>query len=120
MPIPDKSKPAGQKKGQDPNEVNALQIKLTATFKEQGLFTSVFSDKPNETSAPHAHAGATLVTLKGSASIRLDEGEWQTVVPGDITVIKDDQLHEVKAGNEGWTYLFACSQQEAKRQGLID
>lgn len=103
-----------------PKDITELQQKLTADFVRQGLFVGVYSDKPGEISEPHAHAGATLVTLEGSSQIRLDGGVWQTVVPGDTTIIKDDQLHEVKAGAKGWRYLFACSQAEARRQGLID
>lgn len=101
------------------NELKELVARLTAYFKRRGLFTNTYSDKPNEVSAPHAHGGATLVTLEGSVEVRLDNGTWQTAAPGDITVIKDNQLHEVKAGNAGWRYLFACSQQEARRQGLL-
>ena len=106
--------------GLNPLQVQELQDRLTARFTQHGLFTGVYSDKPGEVSEPHAHAGATLVTLNGSASIRLDQGEWRKVVPGDVTVIEDDQLHAVIAGDRGWKYLFACSQEEAQRQGLIE
>ncbi len=83
------------------------------------MFTGIYSDEPNEVSKPHAHAAATLLPLQGSAKVRLDEGPGRSVVPGDIIYIKDDQLHEVIAGNKGWKYLWAASQEEAKRQGLI-
>ncbi|MEK7059280.1 MAG: AraC family ligand binding domain-containing protein [Patescibacteria group bacterium] len=118
MATPEKPSSSLKREGLNPAELKALQEKLTTEFTERGLFTNVYSDEPNDVSEPHAHAGATLVTLEGSASIRLDEGEWHTAVPGDITVIHEDQLHEVRAGETGWRYLFACSQEEAQRQGL--
>lgn len=117
---PEKPSISSKREALGPTDLQALQERLTVEFTERGLFTGVYSDEPNEESEPHAHAGATLVTLEGSANIRLDGREWRIVIPGDITVIQDDQLHEVKAGNEGWKYLFACSQEEAQRQGLID
>lgn len=103
-----------------PEDVAVLRERLIEEYKERGIFTKVFNDDANEHSVPHAHEGATIVTLTGSAQIRLDEGEWQQVVPGTITTIADDQLHEVITGPDGWGYLFACSQREAQRQGLID
>jgi len=56
------------------NELKELVTRLTADFKRRGLFTNIYSDKPNEVSAPHAHGGATLLTLEGSAEVRLDNG----------------------------------------------
>ncbi len=119
MTTPQKVNSVPSREGLNPTELKALQERLTAEFIERGLFTNVYSDEPNEVSKPHAHAGATLVTLKGSADIRVGGGEWQTAIPGDITVIQDDQLHEVRAGEAGWKYLFATSREEAERQGLI-
>jgi quercetin dioxygenase-like cupin family protein len=110
---------AHEHKGLELEKLKALQANLTAHFQEQGLFTGIYSDAPNEASTPHAHASATLLTLEGSAKVRLDEGPWRTIVPGDVVHIKNEQLHEVLAGDKGWKYLFAASQQEARRQGLI-
>ena len=115
MSIP---KYSNQKVPSEKENVEALQARLTSEYADQGLFTGVFEEAPGERSEPHRHEGATLLTLSGSAKVRLGEGDWQVVLPGDVTVIGDEQMHEVEAGENGWRYLFACSKIEAQRQGL--
>jgi quercetin dioxygenase-like cupin family protein len=87
-------------------------------YSELGLEVRRIVDKPGKVYRPHRHEGVFLFTLKGSAKIKLDDGEWQTTEPGDEIHIEDDQLHEAVSGVDGWEYLFAASTEEMERQGL--
>jgi quercetin dioxygenase-like cupin family protein len=87
-------------------------------YQELGLEVRHIVDEPGEVYEPHRHEGVYLFTVKGSAQIKLDDGEWRTLEPGAEVHIQDDQLHEATAGPNGWEYLFATSPQEMKRQEL--
>ncbi len=88
-------------------------------YKSLGLVALRQSDKPGFVYEPHRHGEVRLYTVKGSASIKLDDGDWRTTSPGQEIIIHDGQLHEAVAGPEGWEYIFASSPEEAKRQGLL-
>lgn len=89
-----------------------------AKYKQLGLEIRRRIDEPGRVYPPHRHEGVFLLTLKGSAKIKLDDSEWQITKPGDKVRINDDQLHEAVSGPNGWEYLFAASPEEMKRQGL--
>jgi quercetin dioxygenase-like cupin family protein len=91
---------------------------LEEKYSKMGLVTRYITDKPGEVYEPHKHGGVYLFTLKGSAKIKLDDGEWQVIEPGQETSIEDNQLHEAIAGPEGWEYIFAATPEELERQGL--
>jgi quercetin dioxygenase-like cupin family protein len=91
-----------------------------AELKYRGLGLEVrhIIDEPGQVYTPHRHEGVFLFTLKGSAEIKLDDGEWQTTKPGVEVHIEDAQLHEAVSGTDGWSYLFAASPEEMERQEL--
>jgi quercetin dioxygenase-like cupin family protein len=89
-----------------------------AKYHRLGLTTRHITDQPGEIYEPHAHEEVYLFTLTGSLKLRLDNGPWQTVEPGQEVHIKTGQRHEAVAGSNGWEYIFAASAAEIKRQGL--
>lgn len=90
----------------------------TAKYKQLGLEIRHITDEPGEIYTPHRHRGVYLFTLRGSAKIKLDNGEWRQTEPGREIHIHDNQLHEAIVGPDGWEYLFATTPEEMKRQGL--
>ena len=100
------------------NMTGSTQEKIEAKYRDMGLETRLIEDPAGEVYEPHRHGGVFLFTLGGSARVKLDDAEWQDVVPGTETQIADNQLHEVVAGPEGWVYIFATTSDEMKNQGL--
>jgi quercetin dioxygenase-like cupin family protein len=89
-----------------------------ARYRSIGLVTRYIVDEPGAVYEPERHEGVYLFTIKGSAKIRLENGEWITVKPGHELKIEDNQLHEAIVGPKGWEYIFAASKEEIERQGL--
>lgn len=87
-------------------------------YHSMGLETRVVVDEPGTVYESHRHQGVRLFTLRGTATVKLDDAEWRNVKAGDELVILDDQLHEARVGNEPWEYIFATTPEEMERQGL--
>lgn len=91
---------------------------IEARYHDKGLETRFIEDHAGEVYEPHRHGGVLLFTLGGSARVKLNDAEWQNVIPGTETQVTDNQLHEAVAGPEGWTYIFATTPEEMKNHGL--
>ncbi len=79
-------------------------------YHDLGLLTEHGTDKPGTVYPPHIHEMTYLYTLTGSLSIRIRDGDWQTLQAGDEFIIQKDELHEAKVGEDGWEYVAAWSE----------
>lgn len=88
--------------------------------EERGLLTFSVEDEPGTTYPLHAHGRVDILTLTGSAELRLgDNGPWFPVCAGEVTVIEAGEKHQAVAGLDGWSYILACTEEEARTQGLL-
>jgi quercetin dioxygenase-like cupin family protein len=100
------------------SNIDRQQQLFTREHGRRGWFTGEFRDQPHEMSAAHRHGDAHLLILEGSVELTLDGTETVSLQAGGEIDIKQDQLHATVAGAEGFRYAFACSPEEAERQGL--
>jgi hypothetical protein len=96
----------------------ALIDEVEWRYRGNGLETIRITDQPGTVYEPHRHEGVRLFTLGGSAMIKLEDNPWQSVEAGEELYIQDDELHEVRVGEQGWEYIFGASAEEMERQGL--
>jgi quercetin dioxygenase-like cupin family protein len=86
-------------------------------YQWMGLKTKHVVDPPGEVYEPHHHGKVYLYSLGGSLKIRLEQGEWRSIKPGQELIIERHQLHEAVVGPDGWEYIFAWDPKEAEEYG---
>lgn len=84
-------------------------------YETLGLITEEGSDKPGTLYAPHKHEKTYLWTVDGSIMIKKGVGNWKTYTAGQECVIEDGEIHEAKVGPDGWKYIAAYDEEEAKK-----
>ena len=92
--------------------------RITKKYENKGLRTKYIQDKPGKIYKPHSHGKVKLYSIAGSVKIRRDNKEWQTINPGEEIIIKRHQVHEAIVGANGWEYIFAWDENEAKKYGI--
>lgn len=86
-------------------------------YTANGLTVEAHHDEAGYTYAPHAHEKTYLSTIAGSVDIKVDQGTWQTLIPGQEFVVGANQLHEAVVGPNGWEYVAGFNADEAAAFG---
>jgi quercetin dioxygenase-like cupin family protein len=88
-----------------------------AKYKKMGLETDYVVDEPGKVYEPHRHSEIHIFfTVKGNVRLKLDNKDWQTLEPGQETMIANNQLHEAVVGSEGWEFVFATTPEGMKQE----
>lgn len=87
-------------------------------YKSQGLVTEEGFDKPGVIYTRHFHERTVLFTISGELTITLYDNNKSRVVvlkPGDEYVVGERQEHSAVTGKDGWGYIAAWDEEEAKK-----
>jgi quercetin dioxygenase-like cupin family protein len=96
-----------------------FEVEVKRKFEAQDLEVRVIKDGPGHEYPEHSHDAVQLAILDGSIEVGLDGEPLQVYYPGSVISIGDGQNHIARIGEDGCTYLFAATQDEMVRQGLV-
>ncbi|HWB39266.1 MAG TPA: hypothetical protein VG604_03435 [Candidatus Saccharimonadales bacterium] len=98
--------------------LDILRHNFEKQAEELGLVTYSFDDDPGQIHEPHSHGRVDILTISGTAELRLGKEPWLPVCAGEVTVIPAGVEHRAIAGQDGWGYVLACTEDEARNQGF--
>jgi quercetin dioxygenase-like cupin family protein len=84
-------------------------------YKSKGLDVEYGKDDPGTKYKPHRHEQTFLYTLSGSLKIKLEDDNWVEVRPYQEFIVDAGKLHEAVVGENGWEYVAAWNEEEAKK-----
>lgn len=84
-------------------------------YKLKGLNVEYGKDEPSTKYEPHRHEQTFLYTLSGSLKIKIEDNKWVELKPHQEFIVGDGKLHEALVGENGWEYVAAWSEEEAKK-----
>ena len=84
-------------------------------YRSRGLIAERGSDKPGTVYEPHSHEQTHLYTIAGSLDIKAGDRPKQTVKAHQEFVVGGEELHEAVVGPDGWEYVAAWDEDEAKK-----
>lgn len=83
-------------------------------YKSKGLEVEYGKDSPGTKYEPHRHEQTYLYTLSGSLKIKVEDN-WLEIEPHQEFIVGDGKLHEAIVGENGWEYVAAWNEEEAKK-----
>jgi mannose-6-phosphate isomerase-like protein (cupin superfamily) len=88
---------------------------VEGAYRRKGLVTEHGADEAGKRYELHQHERTHLYTLAGSIVITLGEQSPKTVEPHQEVVVGNNQLHEATVGSDGWEFVAAWDEEEAKQ-----
>jgi quercetin dioxygenase-like cupin family protein len=88
---------------------------VEGAYQQRGLATEHGTDEAGKRYEPHRHEETHLYTVSGSIDVTLDTQPPITVKPHEELVVGGNQLHEATVGSEGWEYVAAWDEEEARK-----
>jgi hypothetical protein len=84
-------------------------------YKLNDLDVEYGKDDPGTIYEPHRHEQTFLYTLGGSLKIKIENDKWVELTPHQEFIVCDGRLHEAIVGKNGWEYVAAWNEEEAKK-----
>ena len=84
-------------------------------YKSKGHEVEYGKDDPGTKYEPHRHEQTFLHTLSGSLKIKLEDSDWIELKPSQEFIVGAGELHEAIVGENGWEYVAAWNEEEAKK-----
>ena len=89
-----------------------------ALMDEQFTHVEYVTEPANEVYLPHEHQETRLHFVDGDMQLKHGEdGDWQTLQPGESAIVQEGQVHEAKVGADGAHYWAIWDPEAAKKMG---
>jgi hypothetical protein len=83
-------------------------------FKSRRLATRMITAEAGKVYEPDRDVRMHFLTVSGSAEVKIDNEPPTICKPFHELIIGKDQLHQATVGPEGWEYIVAWNEEEAK------
>ncbi len=96
-------------------DIQRLTTMLEKAYKDRGLAVKHVSDEAGKVHEPDRDIKMHFLTLSGSVEVKIDDELPMKWRPFQELIVSSGQLHEAKVGKNGWEYIVAWDEEEAKQ-----
>lgn len=96
-------------------DVQQFTTMVGEAYSEKGLEFRHHIAEAGKVFEPDRDVSMHFLTISGSIQVKLDNKSPRTFKPFQELIVDSGQLHEGKVGQDGWEYLVAWDEDEAKK-----